>query len=443
MSRSEFNRQSQIMQDLLEFESNRIGRETGFVERRSKVSAALFVKMLVLGLLEKGDASLNQLVQVGEDLGVCVSESGLAQRMTEAASRLLQQLFQTLLAQQQTQAGLEPKLLSGFAGVHILDSTQISLPERMREMFGGSGGSASVAGAKLQVSYEYLSGQLQAIELTRGTLSDQASGLVLTMAQAGSLSLFDLGYFKQSTLVGLAQAGAFFLSRLNTQTHLYRQANDPTPLDLLAYMRRQTADCGEVALCLGESARLRLRLVFQTLPPEQVAERRRRARRAAQKKGRTCSQRHLALLAWNFFITNVPAARWTPPQVVLVYRLRWQIELLFKLWKSEAKFDTVRCQRPERFVCLLYARLLGLLLFHGLIAPYRTLGPAELSLTKAFHVFQRALPALLALLAGRGACLDGLLARLTDKLQRFALCSTRLKSPSTRQRLSVGGVQCA
>jgi hypothetical protein len=70
----------------------------------------------------------------------------------------------------------------------------------------------------------------------------------------------------------------------------------------------------------------------------------------------------LALLDWNLFVTNVPAEKLSVREVWVMARLRWQIELLFKLWKSQGQLDTSRSHKPYRILCEVYAKLLGLLL---------------------------------------------------------------------------------
>ena len=74
-------------------------------------------------------------------------------------------------------------------------------------------------------------------------------------------------------------------------------------------------------------------------------------------------QRHLHLLAWSVFITNVPRDWLAAKDIMLLYRLRWQVELIFKLWKSLAKLDAIAHCGPHRFLCQFYARLLALLVF--------------------------------------------------------------------------------
>jgi hypothetical protein len=49
---------------------------------------------------------------------------------------------------------------------------------------------------------------------------------------------------------------------------------------------------------------------------------------------------------------------WAAEVVATVYRIRWQIELLFKQWKSLLHLHVLKGTRPERLRCLLYGRLI-------------------------------------------------------------------------------------
>jgi hypothetical protein len=99
--------------------------------------------------------------------------------------------------------------------------------------------------------------------------------------------------------------------------------------------------------------------------PSQVAEeRRRKLHAAAQDKGRTPSARQLVLCDWVIFLTNVPSERLSVAEVLVLARARWQIELLFKLWKSHGQVDESRSAKPYRILCEVYAKLLVMVLHH-------------------------------------------------------------------------------
>src|SRR5262249_28717415 len=62
-------------------------------------------------------------------------------------------------------------------------------------------------------------------------------------------------------------------------------------------------------------------------------------------------------------------------------RLRWQIELLFRLWKDEGQVDQTRGRKPERVLCELLAKLLGQVVQHW--ATLLAGSPLEVSGVKA------------------------------------------------------------
>ena len=103
------------------------------------------------------------------------------------------------------------------------------------------------------------------------------------------------------------------------------------------------------------------------VPKAEAAKRRRRLLKKAQKKGRKASATALALCDWNVFLTTAPAQWADAAAVSVLARLRWQIELLFKLWKSDARLAEVRSGKPWRVLCEVLAKLLGVVLQHWLL----------------------------------------------------------------------------
>ncbi len=67
-------------------------------------------------------------------------------------------------------------------------------------------------------------------------------------------------------------------------------------------------------------------------------------------------------------MTNLPADELTWKEAVVLYRSRWQIELLFKLWKSHNKLEH-QCPRASTHetMAFLWAKLLAVLVQHWLI----------------------------------------------------------------------------
>ena len=98
-----------------------------------------------------------------------------------------------------------------------------------------------------------------------------------------------------------------------------------------------------------------------------MLQRRRRIREYARNKGRTPSQRQLALADWTVLATNVEAEKMSIKEAMVMMRVRWQIELLFKLWKNEGQIDESRSEKPWRILCELYAKLIVMIIQHWML----------------------------------------------------------------------------
>jgi Transposase DDE domain len=122
----------------------------------------------------------------------------------------------------------------------------------------------------------------------------------------------------------------------------------------------------EQPLLIGAKAQGATRRIAARVPEEVVNGRRRSARKNAKKKGYTPSQAHLTLLAWNLFITNVPETIWQPTTVLKVYPMRWQVERIFKSWKSSLHFASIKTTKAEPTLCYRYGRMLLMLLNYAL-----------------------------------------------------------------------------
>jgi hypothetical protein len=89
----------------------------------------------------------------------------------------------------------------------------------------------------------------------------------------------------------------------------------------------------------------------------------------------------LALCDWTILVTNVPGELLTPEEAVVLYRARWQIELLFKRWKSRDRVALLRGSTVARQMVGVWARLLAALVRHWLVVT-AAWGDATKSLVK-------------------------------------------------------------
>lgn len=371
-------------------------RRTKFVQRTSKITGKLFLALITFGRWSAVKTTVPQLAAKAAQLDepVDITPEALQQRMTARAVAFLQELVQTVFTKLHTGNTIcEEEIFAPFARVHIADSTGFGLPESLQKEFPGAGGSGSKAGAKIQLVWEYKSHTFDHFALLPCNVPDNKYvDTVVELARSASLFLFDLGYFKLSAFAQIAAAQAYFLSRLNHQTTLREVVGGRhQALDLVSYLARETRALVEKAVVLGAYDCVPARLIAVRMPEAIVNERRRQAHLVAKQRGYTPSQKHLTLMAWNLFITNVPATVWPPKTVGIAYALRWQIELVFRAWKSGLHLATVTTTTKHSTLCYLYGRMLLILLTSALSSPLRVAvwqQHRELSLFRLARHFQ-------------------------------------------------------
>jgi hypothetical protein len=411
-------------------------RRTGFVKRTSKITGKLFLALITFGVWGEAKTTLAQLAaKVTQVEGqVDVSPEALHQRMNKRAIAFLQDMIQQALGKMQAVAYVcEDHLFEHFLKVHIADSTGFSLPENLKDSFPGSGGSATRAGAKIPLVWEYKQSLLEHFALMPWKLPDNKYvDTVVALARQGSLFLFDLGYFKIKALARIAAAGAYFLTRLNHQANLLVEVNDHlAPFDVASFLQTMEGHLLEKHIFIGTTDLVAARLIASRVPDQVVNERRRAAKKRAKKKGYTPSKTHLALLAWNLFITNVPSTIWSSITVVKAYPIRWQIELIFKSWKSYCHLATINAKKADTVLCYLYGRMLLILINYALYPQVRCAvwvqKQRELSLLKLVRHFQAFADTWLHVL------FQGELA-LRRFLQRACASAERLAAKAARKR---------
>lgn len=367
-----------------------LDKTTKFVKRQSKLGARLFVEALVSGCLLDPMISLERLCKLMKQRGIRISKQGLQQRFNSAEAKMLMQKFFLKATELfRVENSNVFALLKPFSTVHIIDSSGISLPTNLKDIYKGSGGAASEAGLKIQVLFDYIRGQLKQLVITEGCRSDQGYREHLNEIEKGALHLQDLGYFNLKSFIAIHKHGAYFISRYLTTTNLFSEQGEP--IDLINELRKSRGLFEKQVYVGQKKERLMVRLVAYCLSDEQVEQCVRKAKRAAQRHGKQLTKGALKLIRWSIYITNVPKDKIPTKHIHLVYTLRWQIELFFKLCKSGAGIAKVSGKKINRILCEIYAKLTCVAMLLYFCFPLRWQQSCELSFLKAYkELAQRA-----------------------------------------------------
>ena len=340
-----------------------IAMECGYEVQESPLGGVNFLLIHLLGAMDDGmGSSLTQLCGQASRLGISTAKTSLQSRYTSKASEYMKRISQVLMGKV-LGSPVQLSVLPEFSGVYVSDSTCVELPSHLEELYKGFGGSASVSALKIDATFD-LQSDWSVLRLKDGCAADHNH---ILGPPKNSLWLRDLGYYKIEDFANLDKQGALFISRARLDTRFYVEQEGDHPLDLVKMIDEVPVDqYQDRSLYVGQTHRLPFRVVIQRVPNEVAQQRREDLARRKKKKGRKISQRRLALCALNVYITNLEVSQWQASQIQQLYKIRWQIELIFKIWKSHLNLEKVQRMNPYRFECALYALLIYITLQYRL-----------------------------------------------------------------------------
>ncbi len=120
-------------------------------------------------------------------------------------------------------------------------------------------------------------------------------------------------------------------------------------------------------------------------------------------------------------------------EAMVLLKIRWQIALMFKIWKRHARIDEWRTTKPARILCEISAKLIGLIFQHWILVA-SAWDSAERSLFKAAQVVL-AFAGDLASSHGHPERFHHILTTMAVVIARGSRVQKRQKRPSTVQQL--------
>ncbi|OFC99100.1 transposase for insertion sequence element IS231A [Bacillus thuringiensis] len=388
-----------------------LARNVGFVQRTSKYQAKDLVALCVWISQNVAKTSLTHLCSCLEaSTEVLISPEGLNQRFNATAVQFLQQVLAELLNQKLSSTKmLTSPYASIFKRIRILDSTAFQLPDVFSSVYPGAGGCSHTAGMKIQLEYDLLSGQFLHIHTGPGKQHDRTYGsLCAPTVTANDLCIRDLGYFHLKDLQHIQDKKAYYISRIKSNTRIYQKNPDPDyfqdgrikkgteyiQIDMETLMNsfQPGQTCEIFNAYVGMNDKVSTRVIVHRLTKEQQQKRLHDQTVREKKKGMKYSARSKRLSGINVYMTNTPIDIVPMGQVHDWYSLRWQIEILFKTWKSFFHIHHCKKIKRERLKCHLYGQLIAILLCSSTMFQMRQLllmkKKRELSEYKAIYMIK-------------------------------------------------------
>jgi hypothetical protein len=340
----------------------KLARSTQFVQRASLLTATKFLDLLFKDASTESGMSLraysNELMTVH---GLSVSAQGIHERFNDYAVKFVKMLVSAVFSAQVSRS-FDDSFLKRYSSVRIWDSTKLELPTHMKTDFPGFGGSASASGISIQYRYDLKNRTGCSLDVYPATFSDADYTKEMSVDE-NSLEIFDLGYVSADFLMRLQAGKSHYVCRLHTRATVYH--TDGTMFDFkktYRWMQENKISVYEKNVLVGEK-RFPSRMVLSPVDEATYQKRIRKITKESKEKGLNVREQSGIRLRFNIMLTNTDPEDIPAEKVYLLYKLRWQIELIFKNWKSSGwHLDQIREVKYERYMCVLYAKLLMIIL---------------------------------------------------------------------------------
>ena len=278
---------------------------------------------------------------VQSTLNVSISRGGFWERLaTKKLQKILEGLVATMVNKFACKLSITSQLLKilNISAILLLDSSSSSLPKSAKENFPAPRNNVAPAAIKLHLCFDLFAGAVSWFKLTPATTHDR-KGFPPIKSLIGKLIIFDLGYWDYQLMADIIKIGGFFLSRVKTKANIkiieVISGLPKTKFEGWGLFDRRLPDKkSKIVEVIGQFS-LNYKPLFNT---------------------RIIGFWNPISQQYHWYATNllVPAELIYP-----LYRLRWQIELVFKSFKSCLRLADLPTANPKIIYVLIYTALIA------------------------------------------------------------------------------------
>lgn len=425
-------------------------KESGWIKRKRKLDAYSFLHILLYHCGNLAGSSLRELsLSLEETCHISMTPEAINQRLNKELIVFLKKCLEHFIQMKLNyQLPISDELQKFCERIRIIDATIHSLPSDLKETFPG----VYRAELKCQLEYEFLTGQFLLADWRNGKENDSLYGKYqLETVSPGDLFLQDLGYFHLPTFKKIDETGGYFVSRVRPDCSIYtgnpnpRYHADGRVVKSSFYQKESLAEHLEQMergsireweeVYVGYDYKFPTRLILYRHTEEQD-----KSGQYKRKHSRYQTKEHVrALDGATIIMTNLPDI--IPAEKVMdLYRLRWQIELLFKGWKSNFPTTFYKQIKEERVLCHFFAHLLLFLITATTTYQARLFllekSRIEISIQKGISVALRFIRLMFESIKKYTKLTNGVLKRFHDALCKHAL---KTKGPPEKDPLIILG----
>jgi len=273
-----------------------------------------------------------------------------------------------------------------FSDILMDDGSSFAVADGLRKAFPGRFTKVTPAAVELHAHMSLLSGNVRRVTLAPDKEAERQFLPSASSLPRRSLSLRDRGYVDIDYFEALSEREAYLICRATNELN-------PTIVEVISGLPKRVAKRW-IGKRLQELRKKKLRqdldlLVSWPRTGGRTIELRLCIRYVVEKK------------SWTWLLTNLPRS-FAANSVGQLYRLRWQIELLFKDWKSYANLRALQTEHPAIVEGFIWASLCAAFLKRALAHWAQLVSDGRAISTRiAAQAGPQILP-LLALFAARG-----------------------------------------
>lgn len=316
----------------------KLGRSSGLLKRERKMVPMTLVMSLLrcfangqctaLADLQRSYNALSATPMAYKPFHNQLSKQAFSRFMQDLTSHVLSRLVVEILKPGRT------GLLGEFGRVLLQDGSSFAIHPALKRPYPGRFNTVSPAAVELHVTWNLCREQIEQVVLTPDTFSERAE-LPPPATLRGDLLVADRGYINSAYLHAVATHGGAFLMRAQVKSN-------PMVIAVTQGPRSSRVVGKPLQAVVGQLAKRRPNdlTVCWSVGREQLC-----CRLVSYWNAKARQFVHLA--------TNLPAERYDAEAVSQVYSLRWQIEILFKEWKSHASlraFSTAKAPIVEGMI---------------------------------------------------------------------------------------------
>lgn len=291
---------------------------------------------------------------------ISVSKQALDQRFNEATVAYVKEILNEVISKQ-IDIPIEPAFLKKFTKIKIKDSTKFDLPDNLKEHLQGFGGRVtSEACVSIQYEFDLKSNRLEDVEITSALKTDAVDAQEKKeQINENELIIRDLGYYSSTVIETIIEKKAFILSKLKSKVIVFDEnLNEIIFKNLYAKMVKEHKTQLDIKVRVGQKSKIPLRMFVEIVSEEIYRDRIRKREKENKKRGYQMTDEFKARARFNLMITNIPEEDLPVEQIYNLYKTRWQIELIFKTWKSTMGINNIHRMKYHRLLCFIYAKLI-------------------------------------------------------------------------------------